>query len=79
MQYDEWGGTVSVASRMESAGAQGRVHVSEAFTMNLNSNQGSRNAQSNQEIMKYQNLERGSIDIKERGADRTCWLESASA
>jgi adenylate cyclase len=42
MQYDVWGDTVNVASRMESAGEPGRVHVSEAFALNLKSNQESR-------------------------------------
>ncbi len=35
MQYDVWGDTVNVASRMESTGEAGRVHVSEAFASNL--------------------------------------------
>jgi adenylate cyclase len=35
MQYDVWGDTVNVASRMESTGEAGRVHVSEAFALNL--------------------------------------------
>jgi len=38
MQYDVWGDTVNVASRMESSGEAGRVHVSEAFAANLQSN-----------------------------------------
>jgi len=38
MQYDVWGDTVNVASRMESSGEAGRVHVSAAFAANLQSN-----------------------------------------
>jgi len=36
MQYDVWGDTVNVASRMESSGSPGRIHVSQAFADNLN-------------------------------------------
>jgi adenylate cyclase len=38
MQYDVWGDTVNVASRMESSGEAGRIHVSQAFADNLKSN-----------------------------------------
>ena len=31
MQYDVWGDTVNVASRMESTGEPGRIQVSSAF------------------------------------------------
>ncbi len=35
MQYDVWGDTVNVASRMESTGEPGRIHVSERFMQTL--------------------------------------------
>jgi class 3 adenylate cyclase len=35
LQYDAWGDTVNVASRMESHGEPGRVHVSESFAFAL--------------------------------------------
>jgi tetratricopeptide (TPR) repeat protein/class 3 adenylate cyclase len=35
LQYDVWGDTVNVASRMESTGEAGRIHVSEAFNSAL--------------------------------------------
>ena len=36
MQYDVWGDTVNVASRMETSGEPGKIHVSEAFATALN-------------------------------------------
>ncbi len=39
MQYDVWGDTVNVASRMESSGEAGRVQVTEAFAIELEKNQ----------------------------------------
>ncbi len=37
--YDLWGDAVNVASRMESSGEAGRIHVSEAFALQLEKNQ----------------------------------------
>ncbi|RPI68540.1 MAG: adenylate/guanylate cyclase domain-containing protein, partial [Ignavibacteriae bacterium] len=38
MQYDVWGDTVNVASRMESTGEPGRIHVSQTFASLLSPN-----------------------------------------
>ncbi len=65
LQYDVWGDTVNVASRMESTGEPGRIHVSEAFADALRS-------------APYHNFtltERGTIDVKGKGAMKTYWLE----
>ncbi|MBL4767144.1 MAG: adenylate/guanylate cyclase domain-containing protein, partial [Rhodobacteraceae bacterium] len=35
--YDLWGDTVNVASRLETGGAAGMIHVSEPFQQRLNS------------------------------------------
>jgi adenylate cyclase len=89
MQYDVWGDTVNVASRMESSGEPGRVHVSEAFASNLQSNteyriQNSMSESENQEshevslVTSHSSLvtiERGSMDIKGKGLMNTYWLE----
>ncbi len=67
LQYDVWGDTVNVASRMESTGEPGRIHVSEAFADALRS-------------APYHNFtltERGTIDVKGKGAMMTYWLEGA--
>jgi class 3 adenylate cyclase len=37
LQYDVWGDTVNVASRMESTGEPGKIHVSSSFALALNS------------------------------------------
>jgi len=65
LQYDVWGDTVNVASRMESTGEPGRIHVSDTFADALRS-------------APYHNFtltERGTIDVKGKGAMKTYWLE----
>ena len=42
LQYDIWGDTVNVASRMESTGEPGRIHVSDAFADALRDWKGTR-------------------------------------
>jgi class 3 adenylate cyclase/tetratricopeptide (TPR) repeat protein len=81
LQYDVWGDTVNVASRMESTGEPGRVQVSEAFAAVLN---GERTEGRNGEKAKRREGEkdvevilRGTIDIKGKGAMTTYWLEGA--
>jgi len=70
LQYDVWGDTVNVASRMESTSEPGRIHVSEAF------------AHAVQQIKTdgpFSIVERGTVEIKGKGMMTTYWLESASA
>jgi guanylate cyclase len=59
--YDLWGDTVNTASRMESHGAPGRVHVSEATRARLDG--------------EFHCSERGSIAVKGKGEMRTFWVE----
>jgi adenylate cyclase len=63
MQYDVWGDTVNVASRMESTGEPGRIHVSDTFAQHLTA-----------DTMTL--LPRGVVDVKGKGAMHTYWLES---
>jgi class 3 adenylate cyclase len=61
--YDVWGDTVNVASRMESSGEAGRVHVSESIRSEL------------QEEFAFER--RSVIDVKGRGPMQTYFLFGA--
>jgi class 3 adenylate cyclase/Tfp pilus assembly protein PilF len=61
--YDLWGDAVNIASRMESHGAQGKIHMSAEFKSKL------------QNISDYTCVQRGEIDIKGKGKMVTYWLE----
>jgi class 3 adenylate cyclase len=58
--YDVWGDTVNTASRMESSGAPGRVHISEQTA----------------QLVEGQFLveERGAVELKGKGCLQTYWL-----
>ena len=58
--YDVWGDTVNIASRMESLGAPGRVHVSAAVRDRLEG--------------RYRFEARGSMDVKGKGEMATWFL-----
>ena len=60
--YDLWGDTVNTASRMESYGEPGRVHISGATRLLLGD--------------AFMFGERGDIDVKGKGEMRTFWLEA---
>lgn len=62
--YDLWGESVNLASRLESSGEPGRIHVSEAFRHGLD------------EMMDFQ--ERGEITLKGVGPTRTHWMVKPS-
>ncbi|MBK7186407.1 MAG: tetratricopeptide repeat protein [Ignavibacteria bacterium] len=73
MQYDVWGDTVNVASRMESTSEPGRIHVSEAFATLLPVTSASDSFE-----RPLQLLERGTIEIKGKGLMKTYWLAENS-
>jgi class 3 adenylate cyclase len=58
--YDLWGDTVNTASRMESHGEAGRIHVSEAVYHKLRD--------------KFRFQERGNIEIKGKGLMKTYFV-----
>jgi adenylate cyclase len=59
--FDVWGTTVNIASRMESLGEPGRVHVSEAVAQALTG--------------RFSFADRGLIEVKGAGAMRTFFLD----
>jgi len=90
LQYDVWGDTVNVASRMESTGEPGRIQVSSQFATALgNGESGMGNASEARVIpsaseepyspfpITYSLRERGTIEIKGKGPMTTYWLEEA--
>ena len=58
--FDVWGNTVNIASRMESHGEPGKIHVSEAVARRLTG--------------RFQFQDRGEIDVKGSGRMRTFFL-----
>ncbi len=63
--YDLWGDTVNTASRMESHGAPGLIHVSDACRAALGDG--------------FELEERGVVDIKGKGPMHTWWLKKRAA
>jgi class 3 adenylate cyclase len=58
--FDVWGATVNIASRMESLGEPGRIHVSEAVAQALGT--------------RFTLVDRGPIEVKGAGTMRTFFL-----
>jgi len=74
MQYDVWGDTVNIASRMESTSEPGRIHISSGFALALH---GETAKQRNGEQEFCTVVERGEIEIKGKGMMTTHWLEQS--
>jgi tetratricopeptide (TPR) repeat protein len=78
--FDLWGVTVNTASRMESKGLMGHVHVSGDFVQELlNTVSANTHLMPEQEIIipdtKIKAIPRGIMDIKGKGAMQTYFLE----
>jgi class 3 adenylate cyclase/Tfp pilus assembly protein PilF len=67
--YDIWGDTVNTASRMESNGIAGKIHVSERFKDKISNNE--------QGISNIEFEERGKIEIKGKGMMKTYFLSES--
>jgi class 3 adenylate cyclase/Tfp pilus assembly protein PilF len=88
LQYDVWGDTVNVASRMESTGEPGRIHVSEVFASALgsrlrgNDGEDRRGDEDGPDSLTpsphlpipLSLISRGTLDIKGKGPMTTYWL-----
>ncbi len=61
--YDLWGDSVNTASRMESHGEAGKIHVSEDFRNALNKSS-------------FHFTERGEMEVKGKGKMKTYFLEN---
>ncbi|MBK9249077.1 MAG: tetratricopeptide repeat protein [Ignavibacteria bacterium] len=73
--YDMWGDAVNTASRMESHGEAGKIHVSEEFKQALQEGLGlSPKSPKSPKSLHFQ--ARGELDIKGKGKMKTYFLES---
>ncbi len=68
--WDIWGDTVNVASRMESTGDVGRIHLSDAFARSLANDLRSQPTSTALRI-----VPRGEVQVKGKGTMMTHWLE----
>lgn len=65
LQYDVWGDTVNVASRLEGTSMPGQIHISEEFANALSTSS---------DAASWALEQRGSVEIKGKGRLTTYWL-----
>ncbi|MBZ0195625.1 MAG: tetratricopeptide repeat protein, partial [Deltaproteobacteria bacterium] len=77
LQYDIWGDTVNVASRMESTSTPGKVHVSQSVAEALQryATQVQNNAHDVASLISPRLVGRDSVQVKGKGTMKTYWLE----
>jgi len=79
LQYDVWGDTVNMASRMESTGEPGRIQCSEVLVGSLTSFRHDADTRHPEERSDEGPLftfrERGAIEVKGKGLVTTYWVE----
>jgi class 3 adenylate cyclase len=68
--YDLWGDAVNTASRMESHGEPGKIHVTEEFMR-------ATSLSSPTSTLSLSFIDRGKLDIKGKGIMNTYFLEKA--
>ncbi len=81
-QYDLWGDAVNTASRMESHGEPGKIHISEAFVYHLTQTLSQREGFTSVSFPLGEDrdgviIPRGEIEIKGKGMMKTYFLERA--
>lgn len=69
LQYDVWCDTVNVASRMETSGEGGRIHVSDTFAQLL--------AGADTATIQHSLIPRGQVEVKGKRTMTTYWLQGA--
>lgn len=76
LQYDVWGDTVNVASRLEGTSLPGKIHVSEDYARAMGNGELGMNAAAHSPFpIPYSLVPRGEIQLKGKGAMLTYWLQ----